>query len=130
LTDGALFAAGPPDVEDEEQSVVSLAEPDTQQKLAEQSAAFEGARGAVLLAVAPDDGRRLAAYRLDSLPRFDGMIAAGGRIYLSTVDGKVLCLGSERGDPLEAAAQQKATRRPPEPILEETPQPRRRAQAQ
>jgi len=51
LTDSALFAAGPPDVQDEEQSVNSLFDPQTQKKLAEQSAAFEGKRGALLVAV-------------------------------------------------------------------------------
>jgi hypothetical protein len=44
LTDNAVFAAGPPDVEDEEESVKTLLETKTQQKLAEQSAAFQ-ARG-------------------------------------------------------------------------------------
>ncbi len=102
LADNALFAAGPPDVEDEE-SVKTLSNPETQRKLAEQSAAFEGRRGGLLVAVSPADGQQLAAYRLDSMPRFDGMIAAGGRLYLSTVDGKVQCFGTGRGRPLPAA---------------------------
>ncbi|MHC4402602.1 MAG: outer membrane protein assembly factor BamB family protein [Planctomycetota bacterium] len=103
LADGALFAAGPPDVEDEEQSVKSLLDPETQEKLAEQSAAFEGRRGAVLVAVSGDDGAKLAAYRLDFVPRFDGLIAANGRLYVSTLGGEVLCLSGERGQPLPPA---------------------------
>ena len=100
LTGNVLFAAGPPDVEDEEEAAKTLGDPKTQKQLAEQSAAFQGRRGALLLAVSPADGRKLAAYRLDFVPRFDGMIAAGGRIYLTTMDGKVLCLGTGQGEPL------------------------------
>ena len=29
------------------------------------------------------------------MPTFDGLVAARGRLYLSTVDGRVICLGSE-----------------------------------
>jgi hypothetical protein len=111
LAADALFAAGPPDLEDEEESVKALSDPETQRKLAEQSAAFEGRRGGLLVAVSPADGRKLAAYRLDSMPRFDGMIAAGGRLYLSTTDGKVLCLGTRQGQPLPAAPDVVAARR-------------------
>jgi hypothetical protein len=121
LAENALFVAGPPDVEDEEESVRTLSDPETQRKLAEQSAAFEGRRGAVLLAVSPADGQKLAAYRLDSMPRFDGLIAAAGRLYLSTADGKVCCLGAGPGKPLQPATQATVTARPPDPILEETP---------
>ncbi len=103
LTDNALFVAGPPDVADEEQAVKTLLDPGTQKKLAEQSAAFEGKRGALLVAVSRDDGKRLAAYRLDFVPRFDGLIAANGRLYLSTRDGQVLCLSNAQGRPLPRA---------------------------
>jgi len=112
LTKGAIFAAGPPDVEDEEQSVKTLSDADTQRKLAEQSAAFEGRRGALLVAVSPTDGRKLAAYRLDCMPRFDGLIAAAGRLYLATTDGKLLCLGAGQGKPLRAAPDVVVTARP------------------
>ncbi len=94
LTENALFAAGPPDVEDEEESVTKLLDRATQQKLAEQSAAFEGQRGGVLFAVSRDNGQKLAAYRLDFAPRFDGLIAANGRLYVATLGGEVICLGS------------------------------------
>jgi outer membrane protein assembly factor BamB/SAM-dependent methyltransferase len=100
LTDNAFFAAGPPDVEDEEESVKTLLEAETQQKLAEQSAAFEGKRGALLVAVSRDGGEKLAAYRLDFVPRFDGLIAADGRLYISTLGGQVICLSSAHGQPL------------------------------
>jgi outer membrane protein assembly factor BamB len=101
LAGDVLFAAGLPDVEDEEQSARTIGDPETQEKLAEQAAAFAGSRGGLLVAVSPADGRKLASYRLESMPRFDGLIAAAGRLYLATADGKVLCLGGE-GDPLPA----------------------------
>ncbi|GAG23560.1 unnamed protein product, partial [marine sediment metagenome] len=92
------------------ESVKALSDPQTQRRLAEQSAAFEGRRGGLLVAVSPADGRKLAAYRLDSMPRFDGMIAAGGRLYLATTDGKILCLGARQGKPLPAAPDVMAAR--------------------
>jgi outer membrane protein assembly factor BamB len=104
LTENAIFAAGPPDVADEEESVKTLLDPKTQKKLAEQSAAFEGKRGALLVAVSRDNGEKLAAYRLDFVPRFDGLIAANGRLYVSTLGGEVLCLSSARGQALPTAA--------------------------
>ena len=112
LAGEVLFVAGPPDVENEEESVKTLNDPVTVRKLAEQSAAFEGRRGALLMAVSPSDGQKLAAYRLESMPRFDGLIAAAGRLYLATVDGKVLCLAPGEGRPLPAAPKVTLTARP------------------
>lgn len=100
LTGNALLAAGPPDVVDEQASVKSLGLPETAKKLARQEAALRGSEGGLLVAVSPTSGEKLGAYKLDSMPRFDGMIAAGERLYLSTVDGKVLCLGDQEGTPL------------------------------
>jgi hypothetical protein len=59
-------------------------------------ASFEGRRGAVLRVHSATDGERLAEQSLDAPPVFDGLIAAGGRLYLSTVDGRVLCMASDR----------------------------------
>jgi outer membrane protein assembly factor BamB len=103
LTENAVFAAGPPDLEDEEESVKTLLDPKTQKKLTEQSAAFEGRKGALLVAVSRDNGEKLAAYRLDFVPRFDGLIAANGRLYVSTLSGEVLCLSNTKGQPLSSA---------------------------
>ena len=58
LAGSKLFVAGPPDVQDEEHSVASLLNPETQRRLAEQSAAFEGKRGALLAAVSRENARR------------------------------------------------------------------------
>ncbi|MCG3180688.1 MAG: Outer membrane protein assembly factor BamB [Phycisphaerae bacterium] len=41
------------------------------------------------------DGRKLQAVRLDALPVFDGLCAAGDKAFLSTQDGKLLCFGAK-----------------------------------
>ena len=58
----------------------------------EATAALEGRKGGVLWAVAPADGSRLAQLELGSPPVFDGMAAAGGRLFLATMAGEVVCL--------------------------------------
>jgi hypothetical protein len=54
------------------------------------------AAGALLLAVAASNGATLAQYRLEAAPVFDGLATAGGRLYLTSTDGQVLCLGGSR----------------------------------
>jgi outer membrane protein assembly factor BamB len=76
-TGRTLFAAGTPDVLEEKDPY----------------AAYEGRRGGVLLAVSVSAGKILGKYELESAPVYDGMAAAGGRLYISTVDGKVRCFG-------------------------------------
>ena len=44
------------------------------------------------LRTAPDTGMGLAERNLDALPVFDGMAAAGGKLYIVAKDGKVTCL--------------------------------------
>ncbi len=53
---------------------------------------LRGERGGVLLAISATSGETLAELKLDSPPAWDGMIAAGGRLYLTTVDGVVVCM--------------------------------------
>jgi len=54
--------------------------------------AIESTSGGKLMAVSPQDGKTIAECELSSPPVFDGMIAADGRIYLSTKAGEVICL--------------------------------------
>ena len=95
LAGDTLFIAGPPDMVDEEQVLQSLNDPKTRSALAEQAAALDGRKGALLWAVSAADGKKLAACKLESPPVWDGMAAAGGRLYVSTVDGKVLCMAGK-----------------------------------
>ncbi len=92
LAGGTIFVAGPPDLVEEEASLKTFADPGTQAKLAEQAAALEGKRGAILLAVSAADGKKLAEIKMDSVPVHDGLIAAGGRLFCASIDGKVICL--------------------------------------
>ncbi|MHC4300354.1 MAG: outer membrane protein assembly factor BamB family protein [Planctomycetota bacterium] len=92
LAGGTLFVAGPPDVVDEEKIWGRTLEPDVQAKLKAQSAALTGRNGSLLWAVSAVDGEKLAQYELESVPAWDGMAAANGRLYLSMKDGRVLCM--------------------------------------
>jgi hypothetical protein len=56
-------------------------------------AAYEGRRGGKLLAVSLADGSAKARLDLPSPPVLDGMAVAGGRLFLSAVGGRVICLG-------------------------------------
>jgi outer membrane protein assembly factor BamB len=97
LANKTLFIAGPPDIVDEEDAFFRLSDSAVLEKLAEQSALFEGKNGASMWAVSAKDGKRLAEYKLDSLPVWDGMVASGGKLYLSTMNGEVACF-SEKGN--------------------------------
>ena len=47
----------------------------------------------MLIAVAIDDGRKLSEQALEASPVFDGLIAAGQRLFVCGTDGKVVCFG-------------------------------------
>jgi outer membrane protein assembly factor BamB len=74
LAGDVLFAAGP---------VMTGAE----------EPAFDEDAAAEMLAFSANDGRILSRGPLDAQPVFDGMAAAGGKLYVSTLDGKIVCLG-------------------------------------
>ena len=81
LSGDHLFVAGTPDVYDAEDPL----------------SAFEGREGARLEVFSTTDGSLTESQPLESLPAFDGLSAAGGRLYLATLDGKVVCFsGSGR----------------------------------
>jgi len=95
LADKTLFVAGPPDLVNEDEVVADLVNPELLEKLAAQEAALAGKKGAMLLAVSTTDGATLAQQKLKFPPTWDGMAAANGCLYLSTVDGKIMCLAGE-----------------------------------
>ena len=90
-----LFIAGPPDIIDEESTFQRLTEkdPEVQSLLDEQDAVLEGKDGARLLSVNIDTGEVENNLKIDSLPSWDAMAGANGRLYLSTLDGKLVCFG-------------------------------------
>jgi outer membrane protein assembly factor BamB len=98
-----LFLAGPKDYIDERQAYHQWDDPDVQAKLASQAEAFAGRQGGQLWAVSAIDGSVLSRFALDTIPTFDGMAAARGNLYMTTVDGRVLCLGSDGAQALASA---------------------------
>ena len=70
-----LFAAGTRDVLDPEDPLST----------------FEGREGALLQVFSTSDGSLVKSQPLKSLAAFDGLSAAGGRLYLAAGDGKVIC---------------------------------------
>jgi hypothetical protein len=56
-------------------------------------AAYEHRKGGKLLTFSMTDGSKLDEYPIESTPVLDGMAVAGGRLYISTFDGKVTCFG-------------------------------------
>ena len=90
LAGATLYVAGPPDVLDEEAAVTQHFQADIAKQLAEQDAAWRDERGAALWAVSAATGERLQEVKLESMPVWDGMAAAGGRLFVSTKDGTVV----------------------------------------
>ena len=60
LPDRKIFVAGPPDLVDEEQAFRKIDDPDTQQQLARQATALDGAEGGLLWVTSASDGTKLA----------------------------------------------------------------------
>ncbi len=92
-----LLVVGPPDIIDENETFQKLTEKDeaVQKLLAQQDDALNGSDGAMLLVVNTDTGQVEQGAQLTSLPAWDSLAAAGGQLFLSTLDGKVICFGKE-----------------------------------
>jgi hypothetical protein len=109
---GAIKAAAPP-------AAVQPANADLARQILEATGRWPNRRlssragGALLAAASAADGKELGIYRLDVMPTFDGLAAARGKLYLSTVDGKILCLGGGEGRRLDAVAGLKHSARSP-----------------
>lgn len=95
LSGHRLFIVGPPDIIDEEATFKQLSEkdPEVQQLLEQQDQALEGHHGGLLLVVNTETGKVDYQLQLDALPTWDGMAGANGQLYLSTLDGRVMCFG-------------------------------------
>ena len=74
-----IFAAGAPDVIDP----------------ADPHGAWEGRKGGVLAVYDAKNGEKLAEHALAVPPAWDGMAAAGGRLYIALASGTVVCLRGE-----------------------------------
>jgi outer membrane protein assembly factor BamB len=72
-----LYLVGPPDLPPDEGAYEAMI----------------GKRGAVFHVVSTADGATLAEFTMQEVPVFDGLIAAGDRLYMSTMEGTLICLG-------------------------------------
>jgi hypothetical protein len=89
------LVAGPPDVADETKMLGYLPGADEafNRQLHAQEDAWLGKQGGLLRAVSAENGEKLVEYRLDDVPVFDGMSAAGGRLFVSLRNGRLACYG-------------------------------------
>jgi hypothetical protein len=90
-----MFVSGPPDMIEEEYAFEKLSQKDEaiREQLKEQDEALDGKRGASLFPVSAESGKMGDELKLGSPPVWDGMAVAQGKLYVATVDGKVLCFG-------------------------------------
>ncbi len=95
LANDRLFVAGPRDVVDEKKMWGRSNEEIFRKKMQEQAERLKGKHGGVMQVFYKRDGKKLAQLKLDYLPTFDGLIAADGRLYMITVDGRVICFGKK-----------------------------------
>ncbi|MBC8871662.1 MAG: PQQ-binding-like beta-propeller repeat protein [Planctomycetes bacterium] len=79
LAGDRLYLAGSPDVKEAEDPWASLL----------------GKRGGRLLVLAAEDGKKLCEYDLEAPPVWDGMAVAAGRLYISTCNGEIVCMGGK-----------------------------------
>ena len=86
---------GPPALLNEAHAYKDLRNREVAANLEAQTAAFRGQRGGILKVVAAECGETITEMKLDYLPAFDGMAAAGGRLYLTLQSGAVVCLEGE-----------------------------------
>jgi len=87
LADDTLFVAGPPEL---------LTMPCELKDIYAAEEAYRGEKGAFFWAVSAENGEKITEHPLDSPPVLDGMIAADGRWYISTMNGQVVCLGERQ----------------------------------
>jgi outer membrane protein assembly factor BamB len=87
-----LFIAGPEDFVNEEAAYRHRNNPEWQEKIRRQAEAFSGSAGGFLRAMNTETGEQASQIKIGSIPVFDGMAAANSRLYISLVDGSVMCL--------------------------------------
>jgi hypothetical protein len=96
LAKDILFMAGPPKIGTSKtrEVLATLATDDYSLPPVLKDAAdtFAGANGGWLCALRTADGAKVMEMKLTSVPVFDGLIAANGRLYMSMKDGAVVCM--------------------------------------
>ncbi len=85
LTPDKLVVAGPPDLRQKESQILAY------KNDKEALASFLGEKGVFLRVLRTTDGQVLSESPLDTMPVFDGMSAAQGRIFVSLKNGQLQC---------------------------------------
>ena len=91
LAGDKLFIAGPKDVADEKALWGRSNEKVFREKMQKQTEWLQGRHGGFIWVMDKTSGKRLARYKVECLPVHDGLIAAGGRLYMTTESGEVMC---------------------------------------
>jgi len=96
LVRDTLFMAGPPRIDTEQTrkllSTLKTDEYNPPAILAEATEIFLGKRRGVLYAIDKNNGKPVLKKQLDSVPVFDGLIAANHCLFIATKDGRVVCM--------------------------------------
>ena len=92
VADKTIFAVGPPTVLVEHDAFKLWPDEKYVKQAEEDDKALKGEKGAQLWAVSTETGEKVSELQLPAVPVFDGLIAARGRLYLSSTDGSVSCL--------------------------------------
>jgi len=90
-----IIIAGPEDKVNEDAAYRKFRDPATKAQLAEQAERFTGKSGGVLWIVDRKTGEKVFDLKLDTIPVFDGFSAAQQRLYMSAVDGRLICFESK-----------------------------------
>lgn len=93
LAGDKLFIAGPPDLVDEQEVVSHIDSTGVEAMLLEQQSAFEGKKGGLLWVVSAENGETERKIKTGFIPVMDGMAAAYGKLFISTREGQLVCLG-------------------------------------
>jgi len=91
LSDKHIIIAGPEDKVNEDTAFRKMNDPETKAQLARQAEMFAGTSGGVLWIVDRKTGEKISELKLDTIPVFDGFSAAQQRLYMSAVDGRLIC---------------------------------------
>ncbi len=96
LANDTLIIAGPPDTIDEEYTFERLTQKDpaVHEQLEAQDRALNGEDGALMQMVSTTDGTRRQELDLESLPVWDGMAVAQGKLFIAGEDGSVHCFST------------------------------------
>jgi outer membrane protein assembly factor BamB len=95
LANDHLFIAGPRDVADEKALWGLSNEEGFKAVMHQQADWLKGRNGGVMQVFSKKNGKKLAEMELDQLPAFDGLVAAEGKLYMTTVNGSIICYGGK-----------------------------------